>query len=441
MKVPAPTLGAGIGNGNGDGDEMAKVLVFHGQGATLTVEGSTGTYEWYTADVAAGTSPVHTGNTFTTTAITQPTLYYVAARHANGYLSDLVAIEIVDVPAPVIEEIVEAVDARLLLRTQVYDTYLWKKNDTQERATTSQVSISVGETGSFRVEVTKAGIQGVGVSDPVNIAASNFRGSRSHHYVTINTPLKKGVKTELDIANLPTEDLHQVTTYLDNALRPVQQVVTKGAPNGQDMVSFKQYDKLGREPKGYLPYIGGSGGIYQLEAATKQADFYQNTPNIAHTAHPYQQQHYDHSPLNVVRQNSVVGMDGDADVDTTPPPNVRIDPTTAPHRNEQTYYANNADNEVRLFIYDFDTGEIKAEGYYNTRQLMVQRVGKKQMGGLDEPVTTYTNKLGQTVLKKVPTGIETYYVYDDFGQGRMTIPPKGVAALESRGDNFTLEAA
>ncbi|MGD1840300.1 MAG: DUF6443 domain-containing protein, partial [Thermonemataceae bacterium] len=418
------------------------IKVFENNPATLALEASNTNIKWY-ADMDLAT-PLHEGNSITTPPVQQDMVYYVTTTNTEtGCESAAAAVKVEMVPPPTIEKGRGFVNLNMALQTQdTYDTYTWKKNDETEVSNASSYLVSNTPDhlqARYHVEVTSSLIQGVGKSTPFYVNEGSFRGT-GRHFVTINTPLKK-VKREEDLATLDAKDLHQVTTYLDNALRPTQQVVTQGAPDRQDIVSFKQYDKLGREPKGYLPYVGGNNGFMQEDPLAKQADFYQNTPSIAHTEHPYQQQHYDHSPLNVVRQSSVVGMDGDADVDTTPPPNVRIDATNVTHRNEQTYYANNADNEVRLFTYDFDTGEIKAEGYYNTRQLMVQKVGKKQMGRLNEPVTTYTNKLGQTVLKKVPTGIETYYVYDDFGQGRITIPPKGVAALESRGDNFTLEAA
>ncbi|NJM26090.1 MAG: hypothetical protein HC859_11990, partial [Bacteroidia bacterium] len=72
-------------------------------------------------------------------------------------------------------------------------------------------------------------------------------------------------------------------------------------------------------------------------------------------------------------------------------------------------------------------------GYYEANQLMAN----KTIDEHNNEVIEYVDKQGRTVLKKVQykeeSGTkyyaETYYIYDDFGQLMLVLPPEFVAQM------------
>ncbi|MEP2510075.1 MAG: DUF6443 domain-containing protein [Reichenbachiella sp.] len=221
-----------------------------------------------------------------------------------------------------------------------------------------------------------------------------------------------------DAGSLPTAlgDVLTSTSYADGMGRPMQSIAMRVSPDQKDMVSFYEYDDLGRMAKQYLPYVGDTTGTLKTATKTTQASFYLvSGDQIANDSVPYTLTTYEASPMNRVKNQLGVGKAWhDAD------------------RKASATYATNVTADS-VIIWQVVSDTLAKTGTYTTGQLY-------KTTGTDEEnhqVITYTNKVGQTVLKQVESGAtswaETYNVYDYKGRLRYVLPPGGVEAYESSG--------
>ena len=218
--------------------------------------------------------------------------------------------------------------------------------------------------------------------------------------------------------------MQSTITYLDGLGRPTQTVAVHAGGQGQDLVSHITYDALGRESKKYLPYpLVGGKGEYQSNAPVSAAS------NLG-DANPYNITIYEASPLNRIVKQGGPGADWKISESAN-----KLDDHSI-----KVKYSTNTDNEVKLFE-AFNASGNKLDnswhiagglifvGYYAANQLWVTET-------LDENNTTeaggnrireYKDKLGRIVMKRVFVSeskkLDTYYVYDDWGQLRAVFPP------------------
>jgi len=107
----------------------------------------------------------------------------------------------------------------------------------------------------------------------------------------------------------------------------------------------------------------------------------------------------------------------------------------------------NDGQEVRTWELD-GSGLPVSTGWYGAKQLFAEIVTVRAHTTFDAIPTsrTYTDKDGRTVMKQVAesgTGIQnytwltTYYVYDEMGRPRYTLPPKAVEAIAQNGWTVT----
>lgn len=128
---------------------MASVCV--GDSAVLEATPSAGTIKWYTT--ATGGTPVGTGTTFTTTGITEDTVYYAEAEN-NGCLSETreaVTITVFELPETGADaEVTFCEGTEQLLDAEITDVdYLWSTGETTQ-------TINITQAGIYTVEVTNA---------------------------------------------------------------------------------------------------------------------------------------------------------------------------------------------------------------------------------------------------------------------------------------------
>jgi hypothetical protein len=99
-------------------------------------------------------------------------------------------------------------------------------------------------------------------------------------------------------------------------------------------------------------------------------------------------------------------------------------------------YSVNAVSEVLLFTYDPSIGLINSGNFYESNKLYANKIKDEN----NNDVIEYVDKEGHTICKKVQYGVdtdnnplyaETYYIYDDFGNLVIVLPPEGVNALLS----------
>jgi len=203
--------------------------------------------------------------------------------------------------------------------------------------------------------------------------------------------------------------------YFDGLGRPVQTVQKGITPAKADLVTFQEYDGFGRESNAWLPAIAtGNNGAYMTLATytTKAAATYNNTAyNAAADANPYSYPVYEASPLNRVLQQYGVGADWQNN-----------------GKSVKTEYTTNSGTSGALscaLITVTGTGlSTKAyrNNFYPDAQLYVTKTTNED-GNISYQ---FKDKLDRVVLtRQILNGgnVDTYYVYDDFGNLCFVLPP------------------
>ena len=202
-----------------------------------------------------------------------------------------------------------------------------------------------------------------------------YKNATTNPYNFLSTSATfKGVATPLS-----------TTQYIDGLGRPVEVVKEGYTPNGQHQKNYVAYDALGRQFRTYLPFESNSLGF---EAA----------PTSPIT---YAQTEYETSPLS------------------RPIKQTNVDGTTV----LSSYGANNA-TDVRI-ITDFNgnTNPTFYAANLLSKTTMTDENGKQTL--------VFKDKLGRVLLtRKFLSGqfVETYNIYDDFGQLVAVLPPGSVDA-------------
>ena len=210
-----------------------------------------------------------------------------------------------------------------------------------------------------------------------------------------------------------------VIHYFDGLGRSVQTVQRGITPTGSDLVDYMEYDLYGRESNRWLPVaIPGNGGAYadlnKVKANTDMlypADLY-----------PYAKSEYEASPLNRVLKQIGAGQ-----------------PWHTNSKAKETRFLINganitgADKKLVCSYYQVvESVKLKKTKDFDAGELSVTET-KDEDGNLSYE---FKNKEGQVILiRQVESGInlDTYYVYDDFGNLCFVLPPLASDALTSLG--------
>ncbi len=240
-------------------------------------------------------------------------------------------------------------------------------------------------------------------------------------------------------------EVQQTTQYIDGLGRPLQTVVKQGsmvtgsAPT--DLIAPVEYDAFGREAKKHLPYVSAAKtGAYRAAAIAEQQAFYGDNAVNTNNKNPLAGQGesnfhgltvFEASPLNRVLETYAPGKNW-------------AGTSTAAEANKKSvkikYYTNTSTDAVR--IWNVAIGAIGSLSTYSSP-------GAYAAGELYKTITVdehnnqvveFKDKEGKVILKKVQltaasdagggsahTGwLCTYYLYDDFGNLRCVIQPRGV---------------
>lgn len=223
--------------------------------------------------------------------------------------------------------------------------------------------------------------------------------------------------------------------FFDGLGRPSQSVSMQASPLQYDIVQPVVYDAYGREAVKYLPYIASEdNGWYKPNpistgnySASPQAVFYNSgSTTIAQDAAPYAQTEFEASPLNRVLKQGAPGAAW------------QPDEVPGSDHSMKKAYGFNGENEVIRFTYDETTEGISTSEYYAPNQLYANKTTDEH----NHEVIEYVDKEGRTVLKKVQYEevngekhyAQTYYIYDDFGNLVVVLPPEASAAIEGSMD-------
>lgn len=202
--------------------------------------------------------------------------------------------------------------------------------------------------------------------------------------------------------------------YFDGLGRPNQLVQAGVTPTKQNLVTLQEYDAFGRESNTWLPaVVTGNNGVYIDPATVKTGSISSNGNDQS----PYSQPVYEASPLNRVLEQYAPGADWKT--------NKKAVRTGYLTNKDKTGTITPADSLVcGLYVSTDDrkTISISKSKNYAAGELYVTRIKDEDNNVSYE----FKDKLGQVVLTRQINGTEildTYYIYDSFGNKRVVLPP------------------
>ncbi|UIR56448.1 RHS repeat-associated core domain-containing protein [Sphingobacterium sp. SRCM116780] len=256
--------------------------------------------------------------------------------------------------------------------------------------------------------------------------ALNSTPSVDQNY-TITNIYRKPYNTRL--TSPTTDDQIQQIDYFDGLGRKVQSISTKGSPTKRDVVQYVEYDGFGRESMKYLPYAEqtSNDGSYKAVAKINQANFYKSTgwdSHVKKTDQPFAVTIFENSSLNRVQEQGAPGA-------AWQPLAVAGTGHTL-----KTTYGTNATTGLDV-VKLWTVGTNGASGTTNYAAGKLYRTTLRDENAVN--ITTRTGSVdeykdleGRVVLKRVweteTKALNTYYVYDDFGELSYAIPPAVTAS-------------
>jgi RHS repeat-associated protein len=284
----------------------------------------------------------------------------------------------------------------------------------------------------------------------------------TQNYIRTRAP-RKAINTNAHLDTLTTDKDSVMTTiqYVDGLGRPLQTVMQRASPLGNDIIQPFEYDEFGREAKKYLPYVSTSAtyGSYLPDALTTGRGvkaFYnptnagaegKQTNGLVRTQYPFAQTGFEASSLNrVVEQGApglawqIPGTPGAGDANSG---NNTLRSTFI--GNDRTVFdTSNIGNNPGSRIAALYTARINAgasrsllrtgdTAVYDANQLYVtitKDENWKPVDGCFGTTEEYKDKEGRVVLKRtynskgaVAEMLSTYYVYDILGNLAFVLPP------------------
>ena len=217
---------------------------------------------------------------------------------------------------------------------------------------------------------------------------------------------------------------NSTVTYYDGLYRQEQTVQVGTSPAGGDIVSFVEYDCMGRaDSVSYLPFVTtAASGAKVSDPLSEQTAFYSAKFGTGQGDYARSYKTYDDSPLGFVLNQTSPGE----------------------YRSFSGYYThfgyrlNTQADAIRRYRMEGDSS-LKFDGYYAAERLTVKRVLATKDNATEaeqaqrQESYEYTNAQGQVIAKEVRVSESdrrmTYYVYDDLGQQRYVLPPAQHEAL------------
>jgi len=213
--------------------------------------------------------------------------------------------------------------------------------------------------------------------------------------------------------------VQEALAYTNGLGKAIQAIAVKGSPSGKDVVTHMEYDEYGLQTKSYPPYVASTTTGEFISASTAKSDqesFYSSAAGIAHTSKAYAKTIVEKSPLLRTLEQGAVGVDWQ--------------PDATPKHTVRTEYGTNSTGEVLMF--DAGTAlhalSLNAGGHYPAGTLYKTIVINED----EKESVVYKDKSDKEILKEsVLSGgarVQTYYVYDIFGNLRFIIPPEAIRA-------------
>ena len=219
-------------------------------------------------------------------------------------------------------------------------------------------------------------------------------------------------------------------TYYDGLGRPIQNIASKNSTTGKDIATAIEYDGFGRQVKEYLPFYSSQNNLAFIDNATLISNTVTQYQNNYGDSNPFSEKVFEASPLNRVTKQAAPGNDWANGLG---------------HEIKLDYQTNAANDVVKLFSFTatWDSGK----GLYDIPAALT--AAPYPLGQLyksityDEnsaanPVETngatieFKDKEGKVILKRTYENgnrLDTYYLYDQFGNLTFVIPPKADSTI------------
>lgn len=213
----------------------------------------------------------------------------------------------------------------------------------------------------------------------------------------------------------------EVIQYFDGLGRPKQSVAIKATPTGKDLVTPTYYDDLGRQPKDFLPtpMYSTNAGIQSISEA--DINGYYGVQNA------YTEKIFENSPISRVTEVASPGNSWAKNSGHTRQIKHEIAMSSDLVKK---YTVNTAWSNATAF------SSLPAMGWYGDREL-IKNVTIDENGNR---TIEFKNTQGQLILvRKMNQGnsLDTYYVYNEFGQQVLVIPPKANDQISQNGNTVT----
>ncbi|SHG85224.1 DUF6443 domain-containing protein [Chryseobacterium vrystaatense] len=197
--------------------------------------------------------------------------------------------------------------------------------------------------------------------------------------------------------------------YFDGLGRPIQSIAIKATPQGRDVVVPIEYDAQGRQTKSYLPVP---------QAGTANGAIYSNPLGNASSAgygseKIYSEKVYDDLFAGRVSKVAPAG-------------------TAWSQKPMNMGYGTNVNGEVKKYVLTTSWTEGRTEsGISLATFFAANQLVKTSVTDPDGNTTTqFQNSKGETILVRKNDGqrdVDTYYLYNEYGQLAYVIPPLAVA--------------
>ena len=436
---PAPGLATGNTSFSRCGNGSVTLTAIPGSNAN--------TIRWY--DAATGGTELATGTTFNTPSLSSATVYYAESYNSTGGC---------------------AASSRLAVTANIANTITWYVDLDGDQVASGTVSsctypgpghtetvLPTTDCDDDNANVTEPRIwyqdsDGDGLGDPavatgvtciqpqnyvanaddlcptVSSSVNDCNGGHAtnpqdHNYVYSRTYREENVDGTTHFTQ--NDSLIQEITFLDGLGRPLQRTAIAQSPTRKDIVTFMEYDAVGRSEKQWLPYAVTDNAVadFRTGAQTATEQFY-NTSKYENTLNPFSQITFEPSPLARVSSQAAPGNSW---------------AKGAGHEIEYEYQTNESSDNVRRFratltltgdAYfpaladdgDYSLGELKKTVTYDENH----PGGTTKLHTMEE----FKDKSGRTILKRTyalegstVTAHDTYFVYDDYENLAFVLPP------------------
>lgn len=267
--------------------------------------------------------------------------------------------------------------------------------------------------GSYYVVSVPYTEQGILRTHIMGVSSSLGIGSSDKNYVVTRT-----------YSDVSGETWQDQVDYFDGMGRSEQSVHVGVSPAQGDLVSQTEYDSFGRPQKSWLPAeVTNNNGAYISSATLKNKAQISNGGD----ANPHTLTEYELSPLNRPMHQYGAGYDWQSkrkavvtEYQTNIPTNSQL--------NCIHYQVTKAVTDTLITV--------KHGGNYPAGSLHATRTTDED-GNI---ILNFKDRFGQTVLSRMVQGgdlCDTYYLYDNFGNLLVVLPPKAAANMKTSEASWT----